>query len=159
MSDRIVVMNQGRIEQQGTPEEVYTRPASVFVARFLGNANLLDGRVLGRSAGRLRIGVGGLGEVLAEANGVAPADGDALRLVVRAEKLQLGGAAAPEPGTTSLAGRIEAVDYQGQSARYFVTVGTHSLQVINPIDQRPHAQGAPVSVQVRARDIVLLPPE
>jgi putative spermidine/putrescine transport system ATP-binding protein/spermidine/putrescine transport system ATP-binding protein len=159
MSDKIIVMNQGRIEQQGSPEEVYTRPASVFVARFLGNANLLDGRVLGRASGCLRIGVGGLGELLAEANGVASADGDGLRLVVRAEKLHLAGAAASEAGTTSLAGRIETVDYQGQSARYFVTVGNHSLQVINPIDQRPFAEGTEVSVQVRARDIVLLQPE
>jgi putative spermidine/putrescine transport system ATP-binding protein/spermidine/putrescine transport system ATP-binding protein len=159
MSDQIVVMNQGRIEQQGTPEEVYTRPASEFVARFLGNSNLLDGRVLGRANGHLRIGVGGLGEVLAEANGAAPADGDALRLVVRAEKLRLSAGGDAEAGTTNLAGRIETVDYQGQAARYFVTVGEHSLQVINPIDQRPHAEGADVSVAVRARDIVLLRPE
>ena len=159
MSDKIIVMNQGRIEQQGSPEEVYTRPASVFVARFLGNANLLDGRVLGRASGHLRIAVSGLGEFLAEANGAAPADGDGLRLVVRAEKLRLAGAAAPEADITSLAGRIETVDYQGQSARYFVTVGDHSLQVINPIDQRPFAEGTEVSVQVRARDIVLLQPE
>jgi len=159
MSDCIVVMNQGRIEQQGTPEEVYTRPASEFVARFLGNSNLLDGRVLGRADGHLRIGVGGLGEVLAEANGVTPADGEALRLVMRAEKLRLGARSAGEPGATSFAGRIEAVDYQGQAARYFVTVGDQSLQVINPIDQHPYAEGTEVSVAVRARDIVLLRPE
>ncbi|HMA14008.1 MAG: ABC transporter ATP-binding protein [Bacteroidota bacterium] len=159
MSDCIVVMNQGRIEQRGTPEEVYTRPASEFVARFLGNSNLLDGRVLGRANGHLRIGVGGLGEVLAEANGVTPTDGEALRLVMRAEKLRLGARSAAEPGATSFAGRIEAVDYQGQAARYFVTVGDQSLQVINPIDQRPYAEGTEVSVAVRARDIVLLRPE
>ncbi|MGF1631032.1 MAG: ABC transporter ATP-binding protein [Kiloniellaceae bacterium] len=159
MSDKIIVMNQGRIEQQGSPEEVYTRPRSLFVARFLGNANLLDGRVLDCASGHLRIGVAGLGELLAEVDGVAPADGDSLRLVVRAEKLRLGGAAAPEADVTSLAGRIETVDYQGQSARYFVTVGDHSLQVINPIDQSPFAEGTEVSVQVRARDIVLLQPE
>jgi putative spermidine/putrescine transport system ATP-binding protein/spermidine/putrescine transport system ATP-binding protein len=163
MSDKIVVMNQGRIEQAGSPEEVYTRPASEFVARFLGNSNLLDGRVLGRAHGQLRIAVPELGDILAEPNGVSPADGDALRLVVRAEKLFLterpnGGVQAGPNGdnSTSLAGRIETVDYQGQSARYFVTVGGHSLQVINPIDRRPFSEGAEVAVQVRASDIVLL---
>ncbi|MPZ10736.1 MAG: polyamine ABC transporter ATP-binding protein [Kiloniellaceae bacterium] len=160
MSDKIIVMNQGRIEQQGSPEEVYTRPRSEFVARFLGNSNLLDGRVLGRADGLLRLAVGGLGDILAEPDGVLEAgDGASLRLVVRAEKLRLAASPTPEADVTNLAGRIETVDYQGQSARYFVTVGAHSLQVINPIDQRPHAEGAEVSVQVRARDIVLLQPE
>jgi putative spermidine/putrescine transport system ATP-binding protein len=164
MSDKVVVMNQGRIEQLGSPQEVYTRPASVFVARFLGNSNLLDGRVLGRADGRLRLAVNGLGEVLADpdsaAEAVQPRDGDSLRMVVRAEKLQLvNGEAVGDGAATRFAGRIEAVDYQGQAARYFVTVGGHSLQAINPIDQRPFAQGDEVSVRVQARDVVLLPPE
>jgi len=171
MSDKIVVMNQGRIEQAASPEEIYTRPRSEFVARFLGNSNLLDARVLGRAGSRLRLAVPGLGEVLADpesgAGVAAPRDGDALRLVVRAEKLHLTerptGNAQPGPNgddnSTSLAGRIETVDYQGQSARYFVTVGGHSLQVINPIDRRPFNEGAEVAVQVRASDIVLLRPE
>jgi putative spermidine/putrescine transport system ATP-binding protein/spermidine/putrescine transport system ATP-binding protein len=159
MSDKIVVMNQGRIEQQGTPEDVYTRPTSLFVARFLGNSNLLEGRVVGQADGHLRIAVDSLGEVRAEPNGLAAREGDRLRLVVRAERLRLAERAAEEPGTISLAGRIEAVDYQGQSARYFVTVGGHNLQVINPIDQRPLAQGIQVSVQLRARDVVLLRPD
>ncbi|MGD1876091.1 MAG: ABC transporter ATP-binding protein [Kiloniellaceae bacterium] len=163
MSDKIIVMNQGRIEQAASPEEIYTRPASEFVARFLGNSNLLDGCVLGRTGGRLRLAVPDLGEVLADPEGVAPGapeprDGDALRLVIRAEKLQLtNGAGADDTDSTRLAGRIEAVDYQGQAARYFVTVGGHSLQAINAIDQRPFAQGDDVSVRLRARDIVLLP--
>jgi putative spermidine/putrescine transport system ATP-binding protein len=159
MSDEIIVMNQGRIEQQGSPEDVYMRPRSEFVARFLGNSNLLDGRVLGRADGRLRVAVPDLGDILAEADGTAPADGAGVRLVVRAEKLRLSLAAASDAGSTSLAGRIDAVDYQGQSARYFVTVGGHSLQVINPIDRRPFAEGAEVAVQIRASDIVLLRPE
>jgi putative spermidine/putrescine transport system ATP-binding protein/spermidine/putrescine transport system ATP-binding protein len=160
MSDKIIVMNQGRIEQEGSPEEVYTRPSSVFVASFLGNSNLLDGRVTARDAGGVRIAIDGLGEIQADTAGAeTPQDGTRLRVVIRAEKLQL--SADPQDGADSnrLTGRIETVDYQGQSARYFVTVGQHSLQVINPIDRRPFAEGAEVSVQVRPRDIVLLPPE
>ena len=163
MSDKIVVMNQGRIEQAAGPEEVYTRPRSEFVARFLGNSNMLDARVLGRAGNRLRLAVPELGEVLAESDGTggaqSPRDGDALRLVVRAEKLQLvNGSGASDPDATHLAGRIETVDYQGQSARYFVTVGGHSLQAINPIDRHPFAQGDEVSVQLKPRDVVLLQP-
>jgi iron(III) transport system ATP-binding protein len=54
MADRIVVMNQGRIEQAGSPEDIYQRPSSVFVARFIGGTNILQGRA--RDAAHLDIG-------------------------------------------------------------------------------------------------------
>jgi spermidine/putrescine transport system ATP-binding protein len=160
MSDKIIVMNQGRIEQEGSPEEVYTRPRSEFVARFLGNSNLFDGEVTARDGKAARIVVPGLGEILANAEeSPAPKNGARLRLVVRAEKIHLSDGPQGETDATRLAGRIDTVDYQGQAARYFVTVGSHSLQVINPIDRRPFAEGAEVSVEIRPRDIVLLKPE
>ncbi|GAB4228367.1 MAG: ABC transporter ATP-binding protein [Kiloniellaceae bacterium] len=160
MSDKIVVMNKGRIEQAGSPQEVYTRPRSEFVARFLGNSNLLDGCVTRTEGSLAGIEVDGLGLVEADLDGAAaPQPGTAVRLVVRAEKLQLSEAVAGSDSFSPLAGRVDTVDYQGQAARYFVSVGAHSLQVINPIDSRPFAEGAEVSVQVRPRDIVLLPPE
>lgn len=53
MSDRIVVMNEGKFEQIGTPDEVYNRPRTSFVARFMGNANVLDAELLGEEKGRL----------------------------------------------------------------------------------------------------------
>ena len=51
MSDRIAVMSRGRVEQIGTPEEIYGRPASIFVAGFIGSANLLPGRLEGAGSG------------------------------------------------------------------------------------------------------------
>jgi putative spermidine/putrescine transport system ATP-binding protein/spermidine/putrescine transport system ATP-binding protein len=160
MSDKIVVMNKGRIEQEGSPEDVYARPRSEFVARFLGNSNLLDGTIAARNGSHLSVEVSGLGRVEAEVNGAAvPQDGQPVRLVVRAEKLHLSTAPEGEPGDTQLNGRVDTVDYQGQAARYFVTVGAHSLQVINPIDSSPLAEGAEVCVRVRPRDIVLLTPD
>ena len=55
MSDRIAVLSQGRIEQIGTPREIYERPATSFVADFMGNANLIRGRILDRRPGRATI--------------------------------------------------------------------------------------------------------
>lgn len=160
MSDKIVVMNDGRIEQEGSPEDVYMRPRSEFVARFLGNSNLLDGRVAAREGNEVRIDVEGVGELRAAAESTDGVEnGDRVRLVVRAEKLRLSHDAAGESDATRLTGRIEAVDYQGQAARYFVGIGSHSLQAINPIDRHPFTEGAEVAVTVRPRDIVLLKPE
>jgi len=57
MSDRIVVMSEGRIEQIGSPDSIYRRPTSLFVADFIGKANVLSGPVAGRSDGRLQVNV------------------------------------------------------------------------------------------------------
>ncbi len=159
MSDRIVVMRDGLIEQIGAPEEVYNRPASEFVARFLGNSNVLPGRVESRDDRAIKVAIDGVGTILTEAvEEEGAAEGDPVRVVVRAEKLQL---AAPEAqaeaGTSILPGGVEAVDYQGQAARYFVSVNGHQMQAVNAIDERPFRKGEAVSVRIRARDCVLLP--
>ncbi len=95
VADRIVVMNHGRIEQVGTPNEVFQHPASEFVMDFLGNVNLFHGRVEGGKAvfGSL---------VLDHASGMA-SDGKAARLFVRPHDLEIHTASR---GPSSLAARI-----------------------------------------------------
>jgi ABC-type Fe3+/spermidine/putrescine transport system ATPase subunit len=55
MSDRIAVMNEGRIIQEGSPREIYTRPASVFASDFIGDTNLIAGTVTGAPAGSVKL--------------------------------------------------------------------------------------------------------
>ncbi len=55
LADRIAVMNEGRIEQFDTPEAIYRQPSSRFVASFVGTTNLLEGRIIAKESGRLRI--------------------------------------------------------------------------------------------------------
>jgi len=161
MSDRIVVMSEGRIEQYGDPEDVYRRPVSEFVANFLGHSNILEGRIAGQAGSAVRVEVEGLGSVLAEASQPDRDLDGSVRVVIRAENIHLlpksNGPACALDGVAALTGSVTTVDYQGQVARYFLDVGTHSLQVINPIDGRPFAKGAELSVQVRAQDVILLP--
>lgn len=63
MSDRIVVMSKGLVEQEGTPEEIFDHPATPFVAGFVGDTNLLDGVVKAAGQGTARVSLGALGEV------------------------------------------------------------------------------------------------
>ncbi len=152
MSDEIVVMSNGRVEQMGEPEEVYNAPATEFVARFLGASNILQGHATtGADATVLDVPHFGAVPVLpGRAAGVA--DGHTGKLVIRAEKVRLAPEGTPADGAIVVPGTVETVDYQGQAARYFIRVGDTQLQAINMIEGRPFAEGSPVSVHVRPAD-------
>lgn len=99
MSDRLAVFNHGRIEQVGTPAEVYERPATRFVAGFVGTSNLLTGVVAERIVGR------------------------AGTFTVRPEKIRLvDPEVSPGPGEVSTLGRIKTVVYVGPETRYIVAL-------------------------------------
>jgi len=156
MSDEIIVMSNGRVEQSGSPEEVYNTPSSEFVARFLGNANVVDAICTEISAGEIVLDVPSLGRLGVPAErGPQNSQKGPVKLVIRAEKLILS-----EHGDTqgvAFPVNIDAVDYQGQAARYFVTVDGLRLQAINMIDQRPHHEGSDVNVSFRLHDCTVLP--
>jgi spermidine/putrescine transport system ATP-binding protein len=105
MSDRLVVMDQGRIAQCGTPRQVYEEPGSAYVADFLGVANLLPATVL--SSGRVEVA----GTPL-DVGYVDPAtNGDAVRVLVRPERVRVG--PAGEAGPNTLDATVEHVVYAG----------------------------------------------
>jgi len=158
MSDRIVVMSNGRVEQVGTPEEVYNTPSTEFVSRFLGISNILGAACRDLSASEAALEVPHFGTVAVPRAKAPNVTGPgAAKLVIRAEKLHLKDPAAPAEDGVALNGTVEAVDYQGQAARYFVRVGDQQLQAINMIDDHPFAEGAAVSVRFRPRDCAALP--
>jgi spermidine/putrescine transport system ATP-binding protein len=117
MSDRIAVMNSGRIEQIGDPEQVYDRPATTFVAGFIGVSNLMPGTV--RKSGRdgeveLDTGV----KVSTEVDGFRP--GERCHAVVRPEKLAIGSGGRGDP---SVEGLVESSLYLGTSTQLIVRLG------------------------------------
>ena len=158
MSDRIVVMSAGHVEQVGAPEDVYTAPSSAFVARFLGNANLLPCKVVSRDGQTVEVAVEGLGPLrIPSARGRDLQAGASALVVIRAECLRLATDAGQLPDDAlALPGEVTTVDYQGQAARYFVTVRGQSMQALNPIEERPHRRGAMVQAVVRGRDCALV---
>ena len=100
LSDRVAVMRSGRIEQIGTARQLYDRPASAFVAGFIGESNLLAGRITSARDGHAEIELAGVGGALRApaANGLS--DGDEARLMLRPEHLRLNGTGRLEARVT-----------------------------------------------------------
>jgi spermidine/putrescine transport system ATP-binding protein len=119
MSDRIAVMNRGRIEQVGSPEDVYERPATTFVAGFIGVSNLMPATVVGSGKVRLHSGP----EVATETAGLA--SGEQCAAVVRPEKLRVaaaGEAGAVGNGSPRVEGVVESSLYLGTATQIVVGV-------------------------------------
>ncbi|CAL1239302.1 spermidine/putrescine ABC transporter ATP-binding protein PotA [Candidatus Methylocalor cossyra] len=114
MSDRIAVMRAGTIEQIGPPREIYENPANLFVARFVGESNILDGVVTGPAGpGLIAARVEGLDCVLRSSH--AHAAGDRIHVLLRPEDLRLDvlGETPPPPGR--LVGKVVGKTYKGMT--------------------------------------------
>jgi spermidine/putrescine transport system ATP-binding protein len=123
MSDRIAVMHAGMVEQLGTPEELYERPASRFVADFIGTTNLLHGVM--EADGAVRLSSGEL--VHLEGNGLGA--GDRVELSVRPEAITL----VPADAIGALRGAVEQAAYLGATVSYQIrTTGGLALSVLAP---------------------------
>jgi spermidine/putrescine transport system ATP-binding protein len=101
MSDRIAVMSRGRLEQVGTPEEIYEEPATAFVARFIGSANLIPVTVEKTAGGRATLSLPGGRPGEAATGGRSFADGSEAVLMIRPERLDVG-PNEPPPGRLGL---------------------------------------------------------
>ncbi|MEO6712079.1 MAG: ABC transporter ATP-binding protein [Mycobacteriales bacterium] len=122
MSDRIAVMSNGHVEQIGAPAEIYERPATRFVAGFIGTSNIIDTAVERRDGDHLLL-TSSPGDTLLTGTPDSgdPQPGDPVCLTVRPEKIALASLASPVPaGFCALTGRVEDVVYQGVSTQYVV---------------------------------------
>ncbi len=132
MSDRIAVMRHGRIEQLGSPEELYERPTTAFVAGFLGVSNLLDGDVVGNDGTWIDVRLADGATVRAPA---ASANGaHAVRVGIRPEKLRVVPAdaepVAADGSRNFLGGTVLDASYIGVSTQYLIETGDgHRLVV------------------------------
>jgi spermidine/putrescine transport system ATP-binding protein len=120
MSDRIGVMNYGRLEQVASPEEIYERPATSFVAGFIGVSNLMPGTITSASAGSARVKLDSGIEVDTGGDAAGLSDGDRCNAVVRPEKLHIEKAGAGRNGRPSIEGTVESSLYLGTSTQLIV---------------------------------------
>jgi spermidine/putrescine transport system ATP-binding protein len=154
MSDRVAVMNHGRIEQIGSPEEVYERPATRFVAGFIGTANLLPCTLdTAGEVATVRLHDGSSARAISAAGCVV---GSRAVLMLRPERLRIG--TGSEPSREScIRGRVTESVFQGAVLRHQVQVGEHSIVVLAPVTGDRPAIGQEVWVSWDARDGYVLP--
>src|SRR5690606_20705947 len=120
VSDRIIVMNQGRIAQEGAPADLYERPADAFVADFIGGGNLVECEIVGRENGRAIVKVGPLDLKLR-----SPLDPQPATLVIRPTAAHVRN--SPSPG--SLPAELRKATYLGASWDFHLTTEIGELYV------------------------------
>jgi putrescine transport system ATP-binding protein len=120
LASRIAVMADGRIAQVGTPGEVYEYPTNRYVANFVGNINLIEGRVSGASAGRLSLHCEALNAELAVPCDESLASGEAVCVAVRPEKITISRTAPNGEDRNVVKGTVWDLGYFGDQSRYRV---------------------------------------
>jgi iron(III) transport system ATP-binding protein len=130
MSDRVVVMNAGRVQQVGTPEDVYRAPANRFVAEFVGRVNLIDGVVAAREGGTALVEIPGSSRRLAVVAGDSATVSAAVTLALRPEAVTLMATGdASVNGANTWDAEVQTVAFLGDHYEYEVKVGSLPLMV------------------------------
>jgi ABC-type Fe3+/spermidine/putrescine transport system ATPase subunit len=151
MSDRVVVMQDGKIVQVGKPVDLYRTPASLFVASFVGSPNIWRGRLV-EAGGRTLVDVDGRRLPAPSAGGCVA--GDDVALVLRPETISLGNEA--DNSDVSIPGTVADVRFVGAVVNYRVDVGGRDLTVTRPSADAVLVEGDPVTASWRLQDVLLL---
>ncbi len=153
LSDRVVVMSDGRVEQIGTPSEIYNFPATAFVASFVGTLNLVEAGVVDAGAGRVSMG----GQEVSTGKAIVDArSGDRITLALRPEGISLG--SGPD-GSNHLTGTLDNVSFLGSIVRLGVGLagfeGATTREISLDTFNEPHLALPPIGGTV----MVSFPPE
>jgi ABC-type Fe3+/spermidine/putrescine transport system ATPase subunit len=158
MSDRVVVMNGGRIEQTGSPADIFERPATRFVATFMGARNVLDAVVSGSTGASIILRAGGNTIALPELD--QRRDG-AIVLVIRPERIQLETRSDENGRCGRWPGVVRDQTYTGSSLVYEITLtdGTSLVAEVPARERSPRfSPGDPIDALIDPADIVLIAP-
>jgi iron(III) transport system ATP-binding protein len=148
LSDHIVIMNKGHVEQQGLPEEVFKNPQTAFTARFLGYSNVFPGEIVSVAAGdAVQIDLGHGVRLWARWRSPAPPRiGDDIMIAFRADRVVLQPAGGPLSENRFL-GEVEAAAFLGTCFEYTIRSGTVQMQAEGPVDH-PVTRGQAVAVSI-----------
>ena len=148
VSDKIIVMRNAEIAQEGSPRDLYEHPADLFVADFIGDANVVDGEILGTEGATATVSIGGL-EIQVDGRGMAKGP---VKVAVRPESILLSEAGQPD----SLAGTILKAAYLGDHLEYSIETSIGALFAIDARVDAPLAVGAGVGIRFGNR-VALVP--
>jgi iron(III) transport system ATP-binding protein len=150
VSDRIIVMSNARIAQTGTPRQLYEEPASVFVADFIGDANLLDAELVEERGdkGLLRL------DALEWEVSRGTARKGPVKLAIRPDAIRV---QRTRPAEAAMAARIAKSAYLGKHVEYTVTSPVGELFVVEPGASQPLPAGTDVWLSLAKRDVALVP--
>lgn len=163
LSDRIAVMNNGIIEQIGTPAEIYENPRTKFVASFIGDTNFFNGKITDYSSGEYcKIDMFGLGEYPAY-NEHKLSSGDAVTVSIRPEKFRIFDK-KPEGDLNSFEAEVIDIVYQGAQTRYWVRAKDHRINIVSQhnrcyLDYKQPTWGDKLWVAWHRDDVTILPEE
>jgi len=158
MADRIAVMNEGRIVQTGTPEQLYDRPATHFVADFLGEANFIEGCIT--RAGEIAAVDTPVGTLLASAPDCPP-QGSVVTCCIRPEHIEILSDAAPAAPTddAGLTATVESTLYLGEMVQYTCRLNDAATWRVSTLSNRPPlAPEQTVTLRIPHTHVALLPP-
>ncbi|AKG39312.1 MAG: ABC transporter ATP-binding protein [Infirmifilum sp.] len=159
LSDRIVVMNHGRVEQIGTPFEIYYHPKTLFVADFVGQVNIIKGRINGMDESRHLIEVDSeIGRVLVSSDQDVKSSNE-VYLIFRPEMVEVSKVKPREDNeSTIVEGMIDAVQFLGNILRADVAVGEKRIRVElhNPLFREKFSPQDRVFVRIPASNIRIL---
>jgi putative spermidine/putrescine transport system ATP-binding protein len=152
LADMVVVMDQGQIEQADIARNVFDRPRTAYVARFMGGQNVLSGPVVDIQPGTLTIDSGGK-RIAVTAPAAVPAIGSTFQVAVRRDRVQLQRAApgTPAPSVNAVTGRVSAMEYQGSWLKIALEGACGEDFVVNQADSIFFADPLEVGDAVIAR--------
>ncbi|NTV62354.1 MAG: ABC transporter ATP-binding protein [Oscillochloris sp.] len=153
LSDRVVVMNGGRVEQIGPPSTIYNTPQSAFVASFVGTLNLLPARILNRDAGQVAVG----DQPVQVHQSLAEPTGSAVTLALRPEIFSLNGTYGP--CANQLQAIAEEISFLGSVVRVRARVAEHrlSFDLFNTPGLAPPHPGEPITLHFPPDACLVLP--
>jgi ABC-type Fe3+/spermidine/putrescine transport system ATPase subunit len=161
LSDRIAVLSQGKVQQLGSPHELYEKPYNPFVADFIGINNLIPGKVTAAMDSGLRLVVDTAGGPVACAGDGRLTPGSGCMVCIRPETAEISSSPTPPDGYSSIAGTVSFPSYIGNTIRYDVDVAgiTFKVDVQNPRDHQLLSVGTQVFVRFPATSSLGIPVE
>ncbi len=141
LSDRIIVLNHGKIEQMGAPEELFYSPQTLFVADFMGYQRIADGKVVNKQEGFAEVRVDSF--IITAKAGQHVEVNDRVAVVARPGSFKIF-----EKERTQLKGRIVSKIFQGETVSYVIKVGTHEFRVEVPLQSASWRENDVVSLSI-----------